>query len=104
MDDWIVNAQSLQDETEALRKLAVDIVQQAAADEHREEIIRQREIYEDFLRREVAFNAQLLAALALITDINRRLDKAEQLIEERRILDGLRALESRIHNHYACIC
>lgn len=82
----------------------MDIVQQAAADEHREEIIRQREIYEDFLTREVSFNAQLLAALVLVADIHGRLDKAEQLIEERRILDGLRALEGRISSAIAHIC
>ena len=70
-------------------------MQQAAADEHRDEIIRQREIYENFLSREFAFNAQLLSSLQLIEDVHGRLDRAERLIDEQKILEGLRALEGR---------
>lgn len=76
--------------------MASDIVRQADADEHQEEIIRNHEIYEDFLTREVNFNVQLLSALALIEGIHKGLDHAEQLIGEWRILDGLRALEGRL--------
>lgn len=98
MDSWIANAKSLQDDIEASRKLAVEVVQQAAADEHQEETIKEREIYESFLTKETNFNAQLLAALRLIEGVNGQLDKAEQLIEDRSILDALQILEGWSHD------
>jgi centromere/kinetochore protein ZW10 len=66
--------------------------------------MREKEIYEEFLSKETIFNAQLLDALRLIEGVNNCLDKAEQLIEDRKVLEALRMLESkfyvsvRVHN------
>ena len=102
VDSWIANAQSLQDDIETSRRLAVDIVQQAKAEETREETIREKAIYQDFLTKEASFNAALLEALRLIQTVNNCLDTAEQMIGERRILDALDMLEGRapfLHMH-----
>jgi len=83
----------LQDDIENSRKLASEIVRQAKIDEHREETLRDKHSHLDFLSKEVLFHKQLLLALRSIQEVNICLDKAEGLIQERKILDGLRMLE-----------
>jgi hypothetical protein len=47
----------------------------------------------EFLLKEMTFHSQLLVALRSIQEVSTCLDNAEELLEERRILDGLRMLE-----------
>lgn len=95
VDSWIANAKSLQDDIETSRRLAGDIVQQATAEEIREETIRDKGIHHEFLTKENGFTDTLLEALRLLQTVNDCLDKAEHLIEERRILDAIKLLDGR---------
>ena len=95
VDSWIANAKSLQDDIETSRRLAGDIVQQATAEETREETIRDKGIHQEFLTKENVFTDTLLEALRLLQTVNNCLDKAEDLIGERRILDAIKMLDGR---------
>lgn len=95
VDSWIATAKSLQDDIEISRRLAGDIVQQATAEETREETIRDKGIHQEFLTKETAFTDTLLEALRLLQTVNNCLDKAERLIEERRILDAIKMLDGK---------
>lgn len=50
----------------------------------------------EFLQREVEYNQQVHHALRSIKYVNELLDQVEQARDERRILDSLHLLESRI--------
>lgn len=96
MDTWITHAKSIQDDIEKSRRLASSIVRQAEADEQRLELLEEKEAYEGFLEKEVAFNVHLGEALRSIQEVNDKLDKAEGLAGEKRIIEAMAALEGKL--------
>jgi len=86
------HAQALQADIESSRKLASDIVRQAEADEDRIAALQDQETHVTFLEQETLFNSQLNDALISIKDVHERLDKAEKLATQRRILEPIQIL------------
>ncbi|KAH6673050.1 centromere/kinetochore protein-like protein zw10 [Halenospora varia] len=93
VDTWITHAKSIQDDIEKSRRLASSIVRQAEADEQRLELLEEKEAYAGFLEKEVAFNVHLGEALRSIQEVNDKLDKAEGLAGEKRIIEAMAVLE-----------
>lgn len=96
VDDWIAHAKSIQDDIKKSRNLANEIVRRAEADEERLEGLQEKEVYADFLNKEVLFNACLLKALKSIQDVHTRLIGAEELVAQRKLHEALLTLEGRI--------
>lgn len=59
------------------------------------ESLQEKETYAEFLTKEVSFNDQLLTSLRSLQQVNEKLNKAEELASERRIIDALHMLEGR---------
>ncbi|PMD34525.1 centromere/kinetochore protein-like protein zw10 [Hyaloscypha variabilis F] len=94
VDKWIEHAKSIQDDIDRSRRLASSIVRQAEADDETEESLQENEKYVEFLTKEVSFNGQLLSALKGIQGVKEILQQAEDLAEEKKIVEALFKLEA----------
>lgn len=95
VSSWVTNAKTLQEDILRSKKLADDIVRQSEAPDVSGEDIKDAENHVAFLEREAAYSDQLHEALSGIRHVNELLSEVEQAMNERRILDALRWLESR---------
>lgn len=94
MSSWVSNAKTLQEDILRSKRLADDIVRQSEAPDVSGEAIAEAEDHVDFLQKEVAYSQQLHEALNGIRHVYEILGEAEQAMNERRVLDALRWLES----------
>jgi centromere/kinetochore protein ZW10 len=95
VSSWVANAKTLQEDILRSKKLADDIVRQSEAPDVSGQDIEDAETHVAFLKREAAYSDQLHDALSGIRHVNELLSEVEQAMNERRILDALRWLESR---------
>ncbi|QSZ29804.1 hypothetical protein DSL72_004322 [Monilinia vaccinii-corymbosi] len=93
VDEWIQNAQALQDDIVKSRKLANEIVQQAEADEARITEVQNHENHVELLVKEIEFNAQLMEYLQSIKLANDYLDKATEEADRHEIHEALQSLD-----------
>lgn len=96
MNQWLVNAKSLEEDINRSRTLANEIVRRSEAPDVTGQTIQEAEEKVDFLRHETSYNRQVNDALKSIKHVSGLLDQVEQARDERRILDSLRLLESKI--------
>lgn len=94
MSSWVRNAKTLQEDILRSKRLADDIVRQSEAPDVSGKTIQDAVDHVEFLRREVLYSQQLHEALTGIRYVNDLLAEVEQAMNERRILDALRLLES----------
>ncbi|RYO93816.1 hypothetical protein DL766_005098 [Monosporascus sp. MC13-8B] len=93
VNQWLINAKSLEDDINRSRSLANEIVRRSEAPEVSGQTILEAEEKVDFLKRETSYNRQVNHALTSIKHVNGLLDQVEQARDERRILDSLHLLE-----------
>lgn len=94
VDTWIEHAKALQDDIEKSQRVANEIVREAEAVDEREEALKQQERYVSFLEREEAYYSQLHDAFQLMQEVHESLEKADELVSERYILEPVQILES----------
>ncbi|RYP52533.1 hypothetical protein DL768_002360 [Monosporascus sp. mg162] len=93
VNQWLINAKSLEDDINRTRSLANEIVRRSEAPDVSGQTIQEAEEKVDFLKRETSYNRQVNHALTSIKHVNGLLDQVEQARDERRILDSLHLLE-----------
>lgn len=93
VDEWIQNAQALQDDIDKSRKLANEIVQQAEADVARVTDVQNHENHVELLVKEIEFNAHLMEYLQCIKIANDFLDKAAEEADRHEIHNALQSLD-----------
>lgn len=96
MKTWQANAQSVQDDILRSKALAAEIIRASEAPLVSGRAVSEIEAKADFLIRELNYNTQVKEALKGIKTVNRTLDEVEQARDERRILDALHLLESKL--------
>ena len=96
MKTWQANAQSVQYDIVRSKAIAKDILSSAEAPTVSGIAIKEAEEKAAFLVAELNYNARLRQALADVTAVWRVLDEVELARFERRVLDALRLLESRL--------
>lgn len=101
MSSWRANAKSVQDDIVRSKALASEISKQADAPHVSGKATDDIERKTDFIIRELNYNHQVLEALRGIKEVNQTLDQAEKACIERRILDALHLLESRLRSAYS---
>ncbi|RYP56401.1 hypothetical protein DL769_009923 [Monosporascus sp. CRB-8-3] len=93
VNQWLINAKSLEDDINRSRSLANEIVRRSEVSDVSGQTIQEAEEKVDFLKRETSYNRQVNHALTSIKRVNGLLDQVEQARDERRILDSLHLLE-----------
>jgi protein transport protein DSL1/ZW10 len=93
---WVTNAEVLEDDIARSRSMANEIVRRSEAPDVSGQTIREAEEKVMFLQREVSYNSQVQGALIKIKEVNQLLDEVEQARDDRKILESLRLLESRL--------
>lgn len=88
------NAKTLQEDILRSKRLADDIVQQSEAPQVSGKATQDAEEHAQFLEKEVLYTQQLHEVLRGIQQVNELLGEVEQAMNERRIVDSLRWLES----------
>lgn len=95
VSSWVHNAKTLQEDILRSKRLADDIVRQSEAPQVSGKAIQDAEDHIQFLEKEVLYTNQLHDALRGIQHVNELLGEVEQAMNERRIIDSLRWLESK---------
>ncbi|KAI0023671.1 hypothetical protein F4780DRAFT_60906 [Xylariomycetidae sp. FL0641] len=93
VNQWVENAQSLENDINKTRSWANEIVRRSEAPDVSGQTIFQAEEKVNFLHREIIYNEQVSYALRSIKHVNELLDQVEAARNERRILDSLHLLE-----------
>lgn len=96
VSSWVRNAKTLQEDIIRSKTMANDIVRQSEAPQVTGEAIEEAEEKAEFLNREVQYSRQLHGVLRGIQYVNELLSEVEAAKNERRILDSLRLLESKL--------
>lgn len=94
VSSWVNNAKTLQEDILRSKRLADDIVRQSEAPQVSGKAIKDAEEHIQFLEKEVLYTQQLHEVLRGIQHVNELLGEVEQAMNERRIIDSLRWLES----------
>ncbi|GKT78086.1 centromere kinetochore protein [Colletotrichum tofieldiae] len=94
VSSWVNNAKTLQEDILRSKRLADDIVRQSEAPQVSGKAIQDAEEHAHFLEKEVVYTQQLHEVLRGIQHVNELLGEVEQAMNERRIIDSLRWLES----------
>ncbi|RYP22377.1 hypothetical protein DL765_001729 [Monosporascus sp. GIB2] len=83
VNQWLINAKSLEDDINRSRSLANEIVRRSEAPEVSGQTILEAEEKVDFLKRETSYNRQVNHALTSIKRVNGLLDQVEQARDEQ---------------------
>ncbi|GJC81758.1 hypothetical protein ColLi_04596 [Colletotrichum liriopes] len=94
VSSWVNNAKTLQEDILRSKRLADDIVRQSEAPQVSGKAIQDAEEHAHFLEKEVVYTQQLHEVLRGLQHVNELLGEVEQAMNERRIIDSLRWLES----------
>ncbi|TIC99080.1 Centromere/kinetochore protein zw10-like protein [Colletotrichum higginsianum] len=94
VSSWVNNARTLQEDILRSKRLADDIVRQSEAPQVSGKATQDAEEHAQFLEKEVLYTQQLHEVLRGIQQVNELLGEVEQAMNERRIVDSLRWLES----------